>query len=437
MKVTTIFKTVVMFVAVAALAAACSSDDNKTNAGSSGSSSSGTSADFVALGGWNDGACNASQPKVSVAITEPLEVAGTSLKDYVDGTQASVDAFNERGGIKGRCLDLNVCDGKGDGPTELSCARQETDDPNVVAGLASTFTVSEGDAYQLFDSAGLAQVGAQVTLPQAWNSPVSFEFTMGGSGTLLAGMPALKNVGVTKFVVMTPESPLSGSLKAFAAPLVSALGMEMIDIIGIPPTAVEFTQFVLKAQNSGAQGIVLGLPGNTAGQIIDAMDSLDSQLKVAVAWGTFSQKSVESLSETIANNSAFSDAVPPVATNLSRWPIYNVVLDDFKKSGKPALTSENVTAQSINGWLSVYALIKVMRDSGATDITRAAVKQAFDQAQNVPMFNLVPPWTPSKQSTNPIFMGISNPNYWTGTWDADNKQFNVADKQVDILALLG
>jgi hypothetical protein len=53
------------------------------------------------------------------------------------------------------------------------------------------------------------------------------------------------------------------------------------------------------------------------------------------------------------------------------------------------------------------------------------------------MFNLMPPWTPSKQSTNAIFKGISNPNYWTGHWDADNKQFTVDDKQVDILALLG
>ena len=78
-----------------------------------------------------------------------------------------------------------------------------------------------------------------------------------------------------------------------------------------------------------------------------------------------------------------------------------------------------------------------MRDANATDITRATVKQALDQAKNIPMFDLIPPWTPSKQSTNAIFKGISNPFYWTGHWDADNKQFVVDDKQVDILALLG
>ena len=438
MKVKAILKTVAVFAAMAALVASCSSD-KKTSAGGSsgGSASSSSSADFVALGGWKDPACSTSQPKVSVGISEPLEVAGTSLRDYVDGTQAAVDAFNGRGGIKGRCLDLKVCDGKGDGPTELSCARSETDDPNVVAGLASTYTLSEGDAYQLFESSNLPQVGAQVTQPGAWNSPVSYEFSMGGSGTLLADIPALKNVGVTKFVVMIPESPQAGALKGFAQPLISALGMNLIDIIGIPPTAVEFTQFVLKAQNEGAEGIVLGLPGNVAGQILDAMDSLNSQLKVAGSWGTFSQKSVVSLSEQLQKNMAFEDAEPPFATDLSRWPVYNVILDDFKASGKSNLTRDNATVQSVVGWLSVYSLIKVMRDSGATDITRASVKQAFDQATNVPMFNVIPPWTPAKQSTNAIFKGISNPNYWTGHWDADNKQFVVDDKQVDILALLG
>ena len=98
MKVKAILKTVAVFAAMAALVASCSSD-KKTSAGGSsgGSASSSSSADFVALGGWKDPACSTSQPKVSVGISEPLEVAGTSLRDYVDGTQAAVDAFNAEG----------------------------------------------------------------------------------------------------------------------------------------------------------------------------------------------------------------------------------------------------------------------------------------------------------------------------------------------------
>lgn len=440
MKRKTTFGLLAALVALAVVAAGCSSS-SKSSPNSGGTTPTTAPAkagpDFVALGGWKDPACDTSQPKVVVGISAPIDVAASSLADYVDGTQAAVTAFNGRGGIKGRCLDLKVCDGKDDGPTELSCARQESEDKTMVAGLASTFEVSEGDAYQLFESAGLPQIGAQVTQPGAWNSPVSYEFTMGGSGTLLAGMPALKNVGVNKFVIFVPASGQIGALAAFANPLVKALGMNLAETIQIPPTAVEFTQFVLAAQNKGAEGGVLALPGSVGGQVIDAADSLSSNLKLSSSWGTFSQKGVTQLPGGISKNMAFTDAVPPVVANSPRWPIFNVIIDDFKGSGKADLAADSITAQATNGWLSVYALVKVMRDSKATTITRASVKTAFDQAKNIPMFKLIPPWTPSKQSTNAVFKGISNPMYWTGHWDAASKQFIVDDKQVNILALLG
>ncbi|MCU1452046.1 MAG: hypothetical protein JWN46_192 [Acidimicrobiales bacterium] len=439
MKLKLVLRLMAAFVALAVVAAACGS--SKSSGGGAATtaspSSGGGSAKFVSLGGWNDGACKASQPAVVVGMSEPMDVAGTSLKDYADGAQAAVDAFNKRGGIGGGCLSLKVCDGKGDGPTELSCARQETENTSMVAGLASTFTRSEADAYQLFEKSGLPQVGAQVTMPGAWNSPISFEFNMGGAGALLAGMPALKSIGVKKFVVLLPASGQSGALKAFADPLIKGLGMNLVQIIEIPPTAVEFTQFVLTAQNAGAEGAVLALPGNVGSQILDAIGSLNSKLKLAGSWGTFSQKDVKTLPDTTSANMAFSDAVPPASADPTKWPIFNVILDDFNASGKANLAGDAATAQATNGWLSVYALIKVMRDAKATSVTRATVKQAFDKAKDVPMFGLLPPWTPSKQSTNAIFKGISNPTYWTGHWDTSKKAFVVDAKQVDLLALLG
>lgn len=439
MKPKRILKLLVVLVALASVAAACSSDKKSDTGGTTTGSSGGGGANaaFVKLGGWNDGACKPAQPKVVVGISEPLEVAGTTLKDYVDGTQAAVEAFNGRGGVGGRCIDLKVCDGKADGPTELSCARAQTEDKTMVAGLASTFLVSEGDAYQLFEKAGLPQIGAQVTQPGAWNSPMSYDFSMGGSGTLLADMPALKSIGVKKFSVFVPASGQVGALTSFAAPLVKTLGMNLVRLVQIPPTAVEFTQFVLQAQK-GTEGAVVGLPGNVANQIIDAADSLNSSLKLAGSWGAFSKKSVAEMPENIAKNFAFSDAVPPFNNSTpSRWPILDVMAQDFKASGKSNLEGDALTVQPTSGWLAVYALVKTLRDAKATDVTRATVKQAVDAAKDIPMFDLMPPWTPSKQSTNAIFKGISNPNYWTGHWDADKKMFVIDPKQVDILGLLG
>jgi ABC-type branched-subunit amino acid transport system substrate-binding protein len=441
MKLRNVLRLVATCTALVSLAAACSSSSSSSSSGSSesgaGSSSVDANSSFVALGGWADPPCSASQPKIEVAIQNPIDVAGTALKDYVDGTQAAVDAFNARGGINNRCINLNVCDGKTDGPTELACARQQTDNPNVVAGLASQYFTAEADAYKLFEAAGLPQVGAQVALPGGWNSPVSFEFTMGGSGALLAGIPALASIGAKKFVVFLPATGQAGAVATFAQPMVTALGMELVETIQIPPTAVEFTQFILAAQNAGAEGGVLALPGNVASQMIDAADSVNSTLKLSASWGTFSHDAVAGIPDNISGKMAFSDAVPPAVPGSPTWPIYDTILGDFAKSGKPNLLPGAETAQATNGWLSVYALIKVMRDAKATEITRATVKAAFDAATNVPMFDLTPPWTPSKQSTSAIFTGISNPNYWTGHWDTSSKAFVVDPKQADLLALLG
>ena len=272
-------------------------------------------ADFVALGGWKDPACNTSLPKVVVGISRRSTSPGTSLKDYIDGTQAAVVAFNGRGGINGRCLDLKVCDGKFDGPTELSCARQETEDTSVVAGLASTFSESEADAYQLFESAGLSQIGAQVTPRRVRGIRRSaYEFTMGGSGTLLAGMPALEEHRRDEVRHLRPRQRTGRIAGRVREPARQCTRHEPgRRSIQIPPTAVEFTQFVLAAENAGAEGGVLALPGNVASQIIDAADSLNSPLKLSSSWGTFSRKGVPDLPEAISKNMAFTDAVPPAA----------------------------------------------------------------------------------------------------------------------------
>ena len=113
---------------LAMLGAACSSSSDSGGSPSDTGSTESANAEFVSLGGWNDGACSDAKPKVEVALIAPIEAPGTSLGDYADGANAAVEAFNERGGINGGCLDLTVCDSKGDGPTELACARDATED---------------------------------------------------------------------------------------------------------------------------------------------------------------------------------------------------------------------------------------------------------------------------------------------------------------------
>ncbi len=81
MKVKTPFKLLAAFVALATFAAACGSssksDSSKGDGGATSSPTSGkaAAADFKALGGWDDGACKTSEPKVVIGIQNPVDVA--------------------------------------------------------------------------------------------------------------------------------------------------------------------------------------------------------------------------------------------------------------------------------------------------------------------------------------------------------------------------
>jgi len=51
------------------------------------------------------------------------------------------------------------------------------------------------------------------------------------------------------------------------------------------------------------------------------------------------------------------------------------------------------------------------------------------------MGGLTPPWTPDATSEG-IFRRVSNPHYWTATWDPATDNFVVGPDKLDTVALL-
>src|SRR6187549_2757028 len=109
---------VVRLVAVLAplllLAAACSDDDGGGGAeGSTTSSPAGDGAeeiDYEALGLWDDGPCDAAKPPLKIGLMTVFESPVVSLEDQAIALEVAADAFNERGGANGGCIEVHTCD---------------------------------------------------------------------------------------------------------------------------------------------------------------------------------------------------------------------------------------------------------------------------------------------------------------------------------------
>src|SRR5437016_4372963 len=103
---------------------------------------------------------------------------GLSLPQQKTALEASINAFNKRGGVMGKKLVLDFCDSKGDVNQEATCARKMVDDK--VAATLSDFTVFNADATaKILGDAAIPRIGINFSAVSEWQSPVSFGLSAG------------------------------------------------------------------------------------------------------------------------------------------------------------------------------------------------------------------------------------------------------------------
>ncbi len=101
-----------------------------------------------------------------------------SLIDQVDAAEASVEAFNSRGGIGGHCMELTSCDTGLDPNGEVDCARQLVDD-GMVATVHDTTAANPAGVIEATEPAGLPRIGIS---PGSEELSASNSFPIGAGG---------------------------------------------------------------------------------------------------------------------------------------------------------------------------------------------------------------------------------------------------------------
>src|SRR5688572_4839769 len=115
-----------VLLALTLLAAACSDEKDAATTGSSGQSGGGGQAaiDYTALGLWDDGPCDTAKPKLVLGLMTVFESPVLSLKDQADALVVAAEAFNERGGANGSCIEVHTCDDGGTVDKAVACVKE-------------------------------------------------------------------------------------------------------------------------------------------------------------------------------------------------------------------------------------------------------------------------------------------------------------------------
>ena len=379
----------------------------------------------------DDGACDAELEPYPIGIMTVFESPILSLIDQVKAADASVAAFNGRGGIGGHCIELTTCDTGLDPNGELECARDFVND-GVVATVHDTTAANPTGVIETTEPAGLPRVGVAPGSEEL-NAANSYPIGGGSIGTTFMMLPPLARAGNTKIAMIHVDTPAIQALSGILQPMLDAYDAEITAMIPVPQGTTDYQQFILAAEDSGATGVMLALGEAEAIQVLGAAEQLSTDLTFSTSLGTFGQADAAALGDFGAQI-LFNSEVPPATGSTEEWPILADVVLDLSASGEPELQRDQIKSSAVRSWLAVYALVQTVEQFGdPDDVSREAITAALESASDVDLHGLAPAWTPRGGTGEGLLGAVSNPWYYQVNFDPEADDFVVEDDLLNVV----
>ena len=404
--------------ALGLLAGACSSDDggasSPDDAGSTATAAAEEEIDYESIGLWDDGPCDESKPPLVVGTSTVFESPVISLGDLAVALDAAAAAFNERGGANGSCIEVHTCDDGADADRSVECVR-ELDGKGIVATINDTTTAGNAEVAAALTAAGIPRVATNVS-PADWAAENAFPLDASSTGATLLMPKALLEQDIDAIGVIRADLAQTAALQGLLEDIYSADGATFPMDAAVPSGTTDFSQFILKADGAGAEGVMLAVGEQEAVQIVNTAGQLDSSLLMAATLGSFPAEAVADFGE-FAEQMVFVNSFPPATVDL---PVYRAVRADLAASGEDALQPSQLKVTSVRSWIGLYALLRMIRDAGMTEFSRDGVTAMLEQATDVPMLDMFgdDSWTPS--ATHAGAFERAGINHWSiFRWDPD------------------
>ena len=411
----TLARTLAVLMALALVAAACSSGDDDDSSSDTTGGAKAEAIDYTAIGLWDDGPCDEAKPPLKIGLMTVFESPVLSLKDQADALKVAATAFNKRGGANGSCIKVTTCDDGGNADQAVACART-VDQAGVVATVNDQGTAGQRDVSEAMATAKIPRIASNVTQDD-WSDPNAYPLDASGTGVTFLLPQALINEDIHKIGTIRVDLPAASALLGLLKSIYEGDATFPYDV-PVPGGTTDFNQFILGAQNAGADGVTLALGEQEAIQVVRAGQQLGTDLKIGASLGSFSRGTTADLDD-FAKNMAFLWSFAPATMDV---PVYKALRADLAASGDEQLQPENLKASPMRSWIGLYALLKMIRDAKMTSFTREGITAMLQQAKDVPMLDMFggANWTPN--ANHPGVFSRAGIDQWTVYgWDPNSK----------------
>jgi ABC-type branched-subunit amino acid transport system substrate-binding protein len=411
----TIVRALALLACLTLIAAACGGDDDDGGDGggtAGGGSNEEEAVDYAAIGLWDDGPCDEALEPLKIGLMTTFESPVISLEDQALALEASAEAFNARGGANGACIEVTTCDDGANPDQAVGCVRT-LDEAGVVATVNDQGLAGQAEVAEAMRNAGIPRVAGNVT-QNDWSDPNAYPMDASGTGVAFLLPQALIDNDASEIGIIRVPQAEAAALQGLLEDLYEGDATFVLDA-PVPAGTTDYSQFILAAQDNDATGVALAIGEQEAVQVVRAGQQLGTDLKIGSSLGTFSHASVEEFGD-FADQMVFLWSFPPATIDL---PVYEALRQDLAASGEEGLQLENLKASPMRSWIGLYALLHMIRESGAEEFTREGMTTMLQQSGPVPMLDIFggEDWTPNLDHEGA--WKRAGTNHWASyRWDA-------------------
>lgn len=406
----TFARALAVLLSLALVAAACAGDDD---GGGDDGGETAEAVDYESLGLWDDGPCDESRDPLVIGLMTVFESPVISLEDQAIALEVAAEAFNERGGANGACIEVHTCDDGANVDQAVGCVR-EIDEAGVVATVNDQGTAGAAEVSSAMAEAGIPRVASNVG-NEDWGDQNAYPLDASGTGVTFLLPQALIEEDVDEIGLVRVDLAAASALVGLLSDAYEGEATFPVDV-PVPAGTTDFSQFILAAEEEEVGGAALVLGENEAIQVVEAGQQLGTDMLLGSSLGTFSHSNVSELGD-FADQMVFLWSFPPATADV---PVYEALRADLAATGEEALQPENLKASPMRSWIGLYALLWMIRDAGMNEFTREGISKMLNEAQDVPMLDIFggEDWTPSVN--HPGIYQRAGTNHWaTWRWDPD------------------
>lgn len=351
-------------------------------------------------------------PPIKVGMIAPIGPPDSDLPEMPAALSAGIEALNARGGLNGHRVKMVYCNDREIPDRAAKCARRMVNE-KVVAVLGNTGGArTEGRAQPILEEAGIPIIGSGTSNPLIWNGRNSYMI----SQPSLLSYESLIGYGVHEdllpMAVTVADNPLGLQFASFLEGKLKELngGQGFVKMIPVAATTTDYVPIAQAVTEAGAKSVLNVVPAPHVFGVARELESTGSKAAMM---------SVAPLSVEELENAGPSAGL--MVTGFSYPPFGDPTMKRFRAemaveeaAGNEFASLKTASPYAAYGWVALQALEQVTKDMDT--ITAQSISKALDEAKDIDLGGIVPPWTPSKPGPAGMIR-VSNASTWFAAFE--------------------